>query len=182
MPVITQSTRDLFDFRTGAVSKLLHPLRPTGRRVASNWLPGQYNGGRMLVAHDGKAVDGSYFRTFCCDIRCRYHEVWRPFRGGKDHFLYQAYLSVCLLDRITHALPEILCIHCDPEEDPSTAQSTYKRGPHLHVEKADSPVDKCHFPLNLCHLRKTLESHSSLTRALGAAIHVVRNEVVRRYE
>lgn len=57
---------------------------------------------------------------------------------------------------------------------------TYKRGPHLHVSVAKSPIAHSHFSFYLGQLEEVLASCDDLSRAISLALKVVRDEVVAR--
>jgi hypothetical protein len=176
---------DLFSLRVNTIQGMLAPLKG-GRRVACDLVKDKQRGGKVFAAHDGHALSGDFrdwaFRTFAPDIWCRYFELWRPLAAGRDQWhLFCAYLTLAKTDRVRQCLVEVACVHCDPTDNSTEPIGSYKRGPHLHVELADDPLPRAHFPLNLGHLKEVLASPANVTKALTDAVAVVSHEVVARY-
>jgi hypothetical protein len=174
------------EMRSRKVSKLLLPLRPSKIPVGCKTCPQPFRGCKVIAAHDGtKSVESFgdwYFKTFAPDIVCQYYELWQPFRNDSKLHLFRAYLNLSLVNRSDYKFEKLLSIHCDPCEDNSNAIGRYKRGPHLHVQKAEYPIPECHFPLNFTELDRVLSSVDSVTEALANAIEIVRTEVLLRYK
>ncbi|MCK5023571.1 MAG: hypothetical protein KAS04_05335 [Candidatus Aenigmarchaeota archaeon] len=175
--------------RAHTVQNMLTPLRPVqkSRRilVACKLCKKQYRGCKVVAAHEGikngESFDKWYFRTFATDIWSQYSEFWKPINGQRKYFLNRAYLNILITNRETHKFDKLVSIHCDPYDKGNEPLCTYKRGPHLHVQKAEHPIPKCHFPLNLTELNKILSSIEKITTALEDAIKIICNEVLSRY-
>ncbi len=169
--------------RIREIQNLLPPLC-AGRQVPCQFYKNIVSGGRVIAAHDGDPTDSDYlgwkFRSFAGPLWCQYYEIWKPKNGNLWH-LIRAYLNIYKIDPNTHSLKEIICIHCDPNDESDEPMRTFKRGPHLHVKAANEPLPKCHFPLNLDSLNRILSSRSLMTRAFEQAIKVVCKEVLERY-
>jgi len=184
MPRICLPTNELTS-RIPTVQALLSPLRKQGKPVGCGFDRGLYQGSKVLGAHDALGAGVTYkdwlFRSYVHSIFCQYFEIWQPFQGGKSVCLSRAYLSLHSLDRdgLSTTRREILSVHCDPQMDLDKLPSRYKCGPHLHVKATESRISRCHFPLNLGHLDAVLASAESLTDAIGDAIEVVTNEVLK---
>lgn len=172
--------------RVQDIRALLAPLRQTGVPVACNICRQQYNGCKVIGAHEGlknvENFDDWYFRTFASHIWCQYHELWKPFNGYSKLSLNRAYLNVVIENKETRAFDKLVSIHCEPYLIGDTRQSRYKRGPHLHVQKAENPIPKCHFPLNLAELNKVLSSTDNITDALKSSVQIICDEVLTRYQ
>lgn len=171
--------------RTRLVQKLLLPLRRPSLPVACKVLRQQIMGCKVIAAHDGVRSDdfnGLYFRTFVQNVWSQYHELWRPMSKQEKLCLERAYLNIFIINSNTHNFDKLISIHCDPYEEGDEPFCSYKRGPHLHVQKAEYPLPKCHFPLNLSELEKILSSADNITEALKNAVHIVQNEVLMRYK
>ena len=93
--------------------------------------------------------------------------------------LQAAYLTILKLER--GAGSEILGVHCDPLDKSGEPMRSFKKGPHLHVKWAREPLPRSHIPLNYGHVDEVLEDVAAFTKALGAAIFVVRHEVLARF-
>ena len=171
-------------YRVHMIQALLRPLRG-GRDVACCIDTGMYHGGKAVAAHDGLASGSDYrdwrFWTSARDLLCQYFELWRPSQGGRCLLLHRAYLNVFWLNRQTHSTEELVCVHCDPGDASQEPTCRYKRGPHLHVMKAEEPLPHCHFPLNLGQLDDILTSADSLTGAMEMAVGVISDEVLSRF-
>lgn len=184
MSAVTIAGKDLFSLRINTIQEMLAPLKQ-GRQVACELVKTQERGGKVFAAHDGRALGGGFrdwsFRTFAPDLWCRYFELWRPGIGIDKWNLSRAYLTIAKIDRVSRCLEEVICIHCDPLDTSPEPVGSYKRGPHLHVEVADDPLPRAHFPLNFGHLEAVLSSPDDLTRALKQAVAIVVHEVVARF-
>ena len=179
--------------RIRSIRELLLPLRQSGVTVACQICKHPYNGCKVIAAHDGieshhrmkiKSVENFrdwHFQTFASNVMAQYFELWKPFDGDSKLMLYRAYLNVVVVNRETRNFDKLVSVHCDPCEVGETRQVLYKQGPHLHVQKAGSPIPKCHFPLNLGNLNKVLASVDNITNALKDAVTVVCDEVLLRY-
>ena len=114
-------------------------------------------------------------------MRAGYFELYSPLKSGPEFVLVQAYLTLFLIDSENHTYTEILCIHSDPATVASDKNATFKQGPHLHVTCAQSPIPRCHFPLELANLSDSLRSIDSLTIAMGRAVQILSKEVLPLY-
>ena len=156
--------------RVQDIIALLAPLRQTGLSVACNICRYQYFGCKVVAAHEGfknaENFNDWYFRTFVGQIWCQYYELWKPFNGFSKLTLNRAYLNVVIENKETRSFDKLVSIHCEPYYIADTRQSRYKRGPHLHVQKAENPIPKCHFPLNLAELDKVLSSKKKYHRCI----------------
>lgn len=172
--------------RLRVVQQLLVPLRQAGIAVGCHICRYQHAGCKVIVAHEGtegvEYFSEFYFQTFAPDIWSQYYELWRPFDGYSRLRLYRAYLNIVMANRETHAFNKLVSVHCDPCEEGDEPQRSYKRGPHLHVERAQDPIPKCHFPLNLTELNRVLSSVGNITDALKSAVQIISDEVVSRYQ
>ena len=146
--------------RTVNVQQLLTPLRGRLPVVACTICKKPSHGCKVVAAHDGAKDFENFekwqFKTFARDILCQYYEFWKPINGHKILCLNRAYLNIFQTNRVTHTFDKVLSIHCDPYEEGDEPQTLYKQGPHLHVQKAEQPIPKCHFPLNLSELENIL--------------------------
>lgn len=169
--------------RIREIQDFLPPLR-AGKQVPCQFYQYSVSGGRVIAAHGGDPSGSDYlewkFRSFAKPIWCQYYEIWKPKNNNFLH-LIRAYLHIYQSDPTSHSLKEILCIHCDPDDESDEPIRTFKQGPHLHVKAAREPLPKCHFPLNLDNLNRVLSSRRSLTQAFEQAINVVCKEVLKRY-
>ena len=136
--------------------------------------------GIVLGAHDGLGRSRDYlewrFRSEAKGVSCQYFEVWNDAGPQSLLRLGCAYFTVLVLDNASRQYEELLCIHCDPDDD-----SDVKRGTHLHVTKCYDPIPKCHFPLNYGHLEDVLSSIHKLDEAMGNVIACVAAEVIPRF-
>jgi len=174
------------DARLQVIKTLLMPLRQRGIPVACQICRRQYNGCKVIAAHEGIKDAENFeqwnFRTFAPDIWSQYYEFWKPFDGYSKLNLYRAYLNILILNRETHGFDKLVSVHCDPCEEGDEPHRSYKRGPHLHVQRAEDPIPKCHFPLNLTELNRVLSSVDNITDALKSAVQILSDEVVSRYQ
>ena len=166
--------------RRAAVLRLLKPLR--GQQiVACDFDPSALGGGRVLGAHDGPSSRGGnhrswYFQTSVKIIRAQYFEVWREVGAGPRFELSQAYLHLFRFESASEKPYEVLALHADPSDD-----HRYRKGPHIHVMRAEQPLPHCHIPLNLERLDEVTSSMTSLHKALKTAITLVADEVLGAY-
>ena len=178
MGAIRLKTEDL-DHRRSAIRRMLKPLRAY-QPVACGLTHDKAGNGMVLGAHDGHVRDKDYrewyFRSSAKNVWCQYFEVWNDTEPQNRLSLVRAYFTVFIADRATGQFEELLCIHCDPNDE-----SDMKRGPHLHVTKAIDPLPKCHFPLNYSHLDHVLTSIQTLHDAMYKAIVIVAKEVIPRF-
>ena len=184
MSRITLAFEDLAP-RARQITEMLSPLK-TVRPLHCGFFPAPVGGGKALVAHDGFPLKDSHreypFRLANSAIDCKYFELWTPCDNtGRTWNLVQAYFTVLLPNRQARRLEELLCVHCDPQDESDEPTCWYKRSPHLHVEKAEHPLPKCHFPLCCTSLRTVSDSLHSLTSALHEAVKAVQDEVVGLY-
>lgn len=172
--------------RARDIQGLLAPLREHGVAVGCQICRQQYHGCKVIAAHEGIKIAENFdqwnFRTFAPEIWSQYYEFWKPSDGYSKLILYRAYLNILFLNRETHGFDKLVSVHCDPCESGSDYESFYKRGPHLHVQRAEPPIPKCHFPLNLTELDRVLSSIDNITDALKSAVQILSDEVVRRYQ
>ena len=181
--------------RLNFVGDLLLPLREKRREqrlpVACDICRHQSFGCKVIVACDGvsdnKNYRSMYFKTFATNILGQYYEFWKPIDKRGKLCLYRAYLNVVIVNRNTHKYDKLVSIHCDPyeeynDEENNEVSCLYKRGPHLHVQKAEHPIPKCHFPLNFTELDNILSSIDNISEALKNAIKIVQDEVLIRYQ
>jgi len=171
--------------RVNFVRGLLVPLRKDGLPVGCEICRYQHSGCKVIAAHDGVAGTKSfaemYFKTFTIDILGQYYEFWKPKDKEGKLCLNRAYFNMYIVNRRTHGHDKLVSIHCDPYEENNEGSSLYKRGPHLHVQKAEHPLPKCHFALNFSELDNILSSIDAMTEALKNAITIVQDEVLIRY-
>lgn len=172
--------------RVNLVRDLLIPLREQHLPVACDISRHQFFGCKVIAAHDGVPINKNfremYFKTFTTDILGQYYELWKPIDKQEKLCLNRAYLNVSIVNRNTHTYDKLVSIHCDPYEENNEVSCLYKRGPHLHVQKAEHPIPKCHFPLNFSELDNILSSVHNITEALKNAIKIVKDEVLIRYQ
>lgn len=182
MPTIVIAEDQLYH-RPAAIRRLLRPLR-AGRDVPTQFYAGPVQRGKIIGAHEGALASSSYrnwhFRTFVREFWCQYFELWYLLQGKREWYLDRAYLNVFRLRAGPRVLEEFVCVHCDPDDDGAEPLRSYKRGPHLHVIRAEAPIPKSHFPLNLGHLKEVLVNVETLSRAIEQAVRVVCEEVLRR--
>lgn len=181
---LTLLADDLFKRRGRSIASLLRPLA-ANRRVNVDLADGAWHGGKALGAFDASKPRNDprewLFRTFIPDIRCNYFELWKPTSGGDRFIIDRAYLSV--FRAVAPAAKDyILCLHCDPHDTSPNPMGRWKRGPHIHVEKAADPLPKCHIPLNYGHLEQVLASLDALMKAFGDAVDLIARDVLPRYK
>lgn len=170
--------------RVTTVRKLLSPLRGGTVPCYLRPAPRQYGECHILAACQKQEIGISFeewqFRTLVKDLWCQYYELWRPIGQTDKRFLERIYLNILHLN-YHHNFEKVVSIHCDPNEKGSEPQSSYKRGPHLHIQKSESPLNQCHFPLNYSHLKIVLSSIDNVTKAFNDAIQILRHEVLSKY-
>ncbi len=181
----------VYNDRPGVVMEFLRPLRDGGE-VACGFVPGQGSKGIVYAAFDERKRGNEYtdwrFRAMPkSDIWYNYYEIWRPLEGRNECLLFRAYFHVYLAIQSRELVP-FACLHCDPNETPldenderEVRTCSYKRGPHLHVLRADDPMPSSHFPLNLGHLTAVLGSAESITTAMKTSIDVIHYELVKKW-
>jgi hypothetical protein len=181
----------VYEDRLAVVQDFLRPLR-NGGEVACAFVPGQASKGIVIATWDEYRSDRDYterrFRALPANgIWYNYYEIWREIDANHNCILFRAYFHVYRADEQRQLLP-FACLHSDPNEvptDPNDAHQVrvcrYKRGPHLHVLRADEPMPSCHFPLNLGHLDAVLASAASITDAIRTGIDLIHYEMVSRW-
>lgn len=181
--------------RVNQVGRILDPLRGgKGRRLACKSVPS--SNCITLVTFSGPdsvtELAGQWrFTTHVPLMHGSYQERWCPVNEKrKRYYLERAYLHLYLTTQMEGEATEkeILALHCDPNEadEPpdwtGVKHSKYKRGPHLHISTAEDPIPHSHFALNACHLESVLSSVESLTKAMGYAVQMLEDQVLRLYE
>jgi len=174
-------THEELKSRPAALRGILRTLRRSRGTLGCDIIPGApVFRATVIAAHEGALSHTDYrdlrFRTSAPDIRAQYFEIWKETGGTVPWCLHQAYLNLFRLDKAEHRLEEIISIHCDPGDE-----HEYKKGPHLHVQRAEPPLPKCHFPLNSMELDRVLASAADLTRAIENAVQNVCREVLQRF-
>lgn len=182
MPTIIISEDSLIK-RINNIPKLLRPLTTPSIRPACKFYSGLAGSGIKIVgAHQGDSSGSSYrdwrFRTFVNDYRCMYYELWKADNGGRNFYLINMYLSLFRIDRTNHKEVELLALHCDPEEPNDSIHAKYKRGPHIHVSAAESPIPNAHIALTCGYLESILSSFDSLTKAMGWVIVMLKEQIL----
>lgn|ERR1017187_4693453 len=184
MPVLISTPRDLFNLRVDEVKELIKPLRPAPA-IHCQFYRHLHGGGKILAAHDGMPPEsdfqGWHCQTFAKSIWCQYYELWKPFDKGRQWYLDRAYFHLYKTNLAERKLEQFLCIHSDPNCTDPPPTNTFKSGPHLHILMAEEPIPRCHFPLNLGHLKSVLSSRLNLTSAFRDAIGVICEDVLIRF-
>jgi hypothetical protein len=141
-------------------------------------------GGRILAAHDGLRTARQYrdwrFRTTFRDIQCQYFELWSALASGRQWALDRAYLHVFLIDRDTRQENELIAVHADPNNVDADPLRTIRKGPHLHVKRLESWMQRAHFSLTLGYVDRAVASAAEFTRVVSEAIALVGGEVIDR--
>lgn len=174
--------KDLIHGRLRGVQVMLRPLGRAGRPVPCQFVPNPKC--KIICAHGGGVWQDHtnvWFPTYASDIQGQYHETWYPQDGEQEWWMERAYFSLRRIVRALAKTEELLSIHSDPMCKEADPLGSYKKGPHLHVSVARSPIADAHFPLNLGHLEHVLASCDNLSQAMSLAIQVVRDEVIPRF-
>jgi len=171
--------------RIGKVQKLLQPFRGAGPPVPCQFVNIPRQPVQVIAAAQKTSSGYDYaqwtFPTSVKNIFGKYYESWSWVKERERFRLERCYLSVVRLDVVSRGYQAILCVHCDPTCTEVEPLKSFKSGPHLHVELADDPIPKCHFPLNLGHLKQVLSSEQEITTAMRSAVRVITEEVMPRY-
>jgi hypothetical protein len=188
MANIVLTSGDLYNVRPAELPRLLQRLRDGEVPIVQV----RHGAGIVLTSRDERRREG-HFRDWRFQalppsrVWFNYFEVWRPIDKGRAYCLSQAYLHLYVKNPDRRLVP-LVCLHTDPEDAPQNPEdedevrvSRYKQGPHVHVELAEHPLNRCHFPLNFGHLNAVLASVSTLTAAMQAGIEIIRHEVISRY-
>ena len=184
----------LLSDRIGEVEKLLRPLRSSDKWKVCDKLEVR-SIGTIFASRDELDREKDYReRRLKTDLMPAiwfgYFEIWAPEQKGKYARLQRCYLHMYVRIRKSESLKPLMFLHSDPDfelSDNSQAdeqlrhQCRHKQGPHLHVEIADYPLQKCHFPLNLGHLDSVLCSVTALTSAMSETVEIIRYEVLHEY-
>jgi hypothetical protein len=140
--------------------------------------------GRILAAHDGLRMARQYrdwrFRTTFRDIQCQYFELWNALTSGRRWALDRAYLHLFLIDRETREETELIAVHADPNNTDADPLQTIRRGPHLHVKKLESWLQRAHFSLTVGYVDRAVASAAELTRVVAETVELVGCEVIDR--
>ncbi len=181
MPTIQISEKNLIE-RINNIPNLLKPLTKRTIRPACRFYSGMAGSGiKIIGAHQGDSPDRNYrdwrFSTFVSEYRCMYYELWKS-DNGRDFYLVNMYLSLFRIDRINHSEIELLALHCDPEEPDDNRHAKYKKGPHIHIKAAESPIPDAHIALTCGYLENILSSFNSLTKAMGWAIVMLKEQIL----
>ena len=180
---LTLGASDLFRQRGRAVASLLRPLA-AGQRLKVDLADGMWHGGKAFGAFDAMKPKTDprewLFRTFVPNISGNYFELWKPIEGGELFGIDRAYLSIFRV--VPPATKDyLICLHSDPHDGAPDPMGRWKRGPHVHVLKAEDPLPKCHIPLNYGHLDQVMTSMDSLMAAMGDAVNLIVKDVLPRY-
>jgi hypothetical protein len=180
MPTIQISEEQLRK-RISRIPKLLKPLTKTSIRPACGFYHGMAGTDtRIIGANQGNLSDhyrNWRFSTFVSDYRCMYFEFWKS-DNGRDFYLVNMSLSIFRIDRARHDESELLALHCDPEEPDNSKHAKYKRGPHIHVKAAESPIPRAHITLTCGYLESILSSYDSLLKAMEWAIVMLKEQIL----
>lgn len=184
MPTIQISVEQLTK-RINSIPKLLKPLTEPAIRPACSFYSGKAGMGiRIIGAHQGVSPESNYrdwrFSTFVSDYHCMYYELWKS-DNGRDFYLINMYLSLFQIDRTKHISHELLALHCDPEEPDNSTHAKYKKGPHIHIKAAESPILDAHIALTCGYLESILSSFDSLTQAMGWAIVMLKEQILDQF-
>ncbi|HEY3439608.1 MAG TPA: hypothetical protein VGK29_02605 [Paludibaculum sp.] len=138
----------------------------------------------MTGSGDQHHYDDWRFNTRVAGIRAAYYERWRPVDAKRQTYsLERGYLHLFLRCGTGRDAGEeqILALHCDPNESEDAKHSPFKRGPHLHITAAGSPLCRSHIALNYSHLNDVLCSFESLCKAWDNAIELIGEQVLTLY-
>ena len=109
-----------------------------------------------------------------------YYEIWYPMNYEKldEYYLHRAYLTIYHYDH------EYLCLHCDPEEpeEVDSRKYLYKRLPHLHLHKVESPIHKAHLAFGYGFQDQILNSDGDLFAAFKDSIELIHDEILSRLQ
>ena len=165
--------------RGNEIQRILRPISKTKSGPA--WYIKRFSSNFVIGTNDGAPPSSDFrawrFATTVPLLRAGYYEIWRQFDSGQ-FCLEQAYLHIYETNPRIKFEQEILALHCDPNQSTDEKNHVYKRGPHLHVSKAEHPLPKAHIALNRCHLNEVLASIENLTEALRLALLMVREEFI----
>ncbi len=167
--------------RTEVIPKLLSPFIENGKRVACSQGKGIFEGGKIIAAHDKRYSDDPrewLFKTHTNNIWAKYHELWLPESGTKSLILTKVYLTLSLGKE--SGLRDLICLHCDPNENSNDYFVICQHNPHLHIKAADAPLHRSHFPLSITE-EKILNSLESITNSFEKAIKILNYEVLKNY-
>ena len=141
-------------------------------------------GAFIIGTHEGSPTTSEYrdwrFGTFVTGFRAMYFELWRPVNERRvEYYLDRSYLSIFRYkDRDSSDEQEFLCLHCDPNEPEDADHVRYKRVPHLHIIAAETPFPHAHLALLVGQSEDLLLTSDGWSNALGAAIEMLREEVM----
>ena len=185
MATILLSADRLRTGRIREVQTLLQPFRERGLPVPCQFVSVPGTSAKLIAANirTSNAYDYKqwWFPTWVSNIYAQYYEAWSQADAGRKYGLERCYLSLARLGAPDRGYESIVCVHCDPTCAEPEPLRSFKSGPHLHVELAEPPLPKCHFPLNLAQLGEVLSSAETVTRAMGSAVRVITDEVMRQY-
>ena len=122
-------------------------------------------------------MTGVFARPFAI-YNARYFELWNALTSGREWALDRAYLHVFLIDRETRQEIELIAVHADPNNTDADPLQTIRRGPHLHVKRLESWLQRAHFSLTLGYVDRAVASAAELTRVVAQAVELVGGEVI----
>jgi len=180
--------------RGNDIRNMLSPISAASRAGGPAWQPRSGSSEFVIGMHDGSPSGSDYrewtFATIRPDVRAQYFERWLKFeeRGREHWYLERAYLNIYKVRRASPDLSEFLCLHCDPvatadeaenetQRESLEKQAHYKRHPHLHIIAAETPFPHAHIALQVGFLDQVLGSTESLTKAMGCAVQLIRDEI-----
>jgi len=166
-------------------SSILQIVKPLVKRVENLYVAPR-NVSReefvWVVVPSGTKLQGNpseiRFRTKVSYIYATYFERWLRFYQGAEErwYLERSYLHFYQVDRSNRTAPEYLLLHCDPNE--TREHALYKQSPHLHIKTAPEPWPHAHIALNVGYLEPMLKDASSLTAAFGAAVLMLKEQLL----
>lgn len=121
------------------------------------------------------------FPTILNNFRGNYFERWES-EDDRNWYLNRAYLQIYESTLPVGTEREFLCLHCDPNEPEDNAHSLYKKGPHLHIKAAESPIPRSHIALALGQLPDLIQSVDALTEAIEWSILMIREQFLDLFE
>jgi hypothetical protein len=156
-------------------------LRPVARAQAGPATESVKLGDLWIIGtHDEVRVTGNYrdwrFATPVARHHAMYFEAWKSIDGRR--FRWQSAALNIYRRMRADSEEEIICLHCDPADSPAVPHARYKRGPHIHVSAAGSPLKRAHLALHVQQVDAILQRCDSIHEHLASGVQMIRDEVL----
>ncbi len=162
------------------VNRLISPIAKRGNGVII--IPKSFGYTYILGASDSYEQGNDYlkwrFRTNIDGFYGQYYERWNQY-DSDTYYLDRIYFHIIRYNNVKRIEEDYVLLHCDSSEPDSSANSKYKKSPHLHICCAEQPLPHSHIALteNVSEIYKSLDN---LDQAVQNAVQLLMAEILGR--